>query len=84
MSEEIKKVIIPVAGLGTRFLPLSRAIPKDFFPLVDKPVIQYIIEEVKKSGIKGSKIWRRSQGFGIGKNAYKKKKRQDTERDERF
>jgi len=52
MSEEIKKVIIPVAGLGTRFLPLSRAIPKDFFPLVDKPVIQYIIEEVKNSGIK--------------------------------
>jgi len=52
MSEEIKKVIIPVAGLGTRFLPLSRAVPKNFFPLVDKPVIQYIIEEVKKSGIK--------------------------------
>lgn len=52
MPEEIKKVIIPVAGLGTRFLPLSKAISKDFFPLVDKPVIQYIIEEVKKSGIK--------------------------------
>jgi len=49
---EIKKVIIPVAGLGTRFLPLSRAVPKDFWPLVDKPIIQYIIEEVKKSGIK--------------------------------
>ncbi|MCX6720619.1 MAG: sugar phosphate nucleotidyltransferase [Candidatus Staskawiczbacteria bacterium] len=49
---EIKKIIIPVAGLGTRFLPLSRAISKDFFPLVDKPVIQYIIEEAKKSGIK--------------------------------
>jgi len=51
-QNEIKKIIIPVAGLGTRFLPLSRAVPKDFFPLVDKPVIQYIIEEVKKSGIK--------------------------------
>ena len=49
---EIKKVIIPVAGLGTRFLPLSKAVPKEFFPLVDKPIIQYIIEEVKKSGIK--------------------------------
>ncbi len=49
---EIKKAIIPVAGLGTRFLPLSRAVSKDFFPLVDKPVIQYIIEEVKKAGIK--------------------------------
>ena len=50
-QKEIKKVIIPVAGMGTRFLPLSRAVPKNFFPLVDKPVIQYIIEEVKKSGI---------------------------------
>jgi UTP--glucose-1-phosphate uridylyltransferase len=51
-QKEIKKVIIPIAGLGTRFLPLSRAISKEFFPLVDKPIIQYIIEEVKKSGIK--------------------------------
>lgn len=49
---EIKKVIIPLAGLGTRFLPMSRAVSKEFFPLVDKPIIQYIIEEVKKSGIK--------------------------------
>lgn len=48
---EIKKAIIPVAGLGTRFLPLSRAVPKEFFPLVDRPVIQYIVEEVKKSGM---------------------------------
>ena len=54
MDEEqpdIKKAIIPIAGMGTRFLPLSLAISKEFFPLVDKPVIQYIIEEVKKSGI---------------------------------
>ncbi len=50
-QKDIKKIIIPVAGLGTRFLPLSRQISKDFFPLVDKPIIQYIIEEVKKSGI---------------------------------
>jgi UTP--glucose-1-phosphate uridylyltransferase len=48
---EIKKAIIPTAGLGTRFLPLSKTVPKDFFPLVDKPIIQYIIEEVKNSGI---------------------------------
>jgi len=47
----IKKAIIPIAGLGTRFLPLSLAISKEFFPLVDKPIVQYIIEEVKKSGI---------------------------------
>jgi UTP--glucose-1-phosphate uridylyltransferase len=48
---EVKKAIIPVAGLGTRFLPLSLAVSKEFFPLVDKPVIQYIVEEVKKAGI---------------------------------
>ncbi len=54
MTEEnqINKVIIPIAGLGTRFLPLSLVISKEFFPLVDKPIVQYIIEEVKKSGIK--------------------------------
>ena len=41
-----------MAGLGTRFLPLSRVLSKEFFPLVDKPIIQYIVEEVKNSGIK--------------------------------
>lgn len=50
-QKEIKKAIIPVAGLGTRFLPLSKAVSKEFLPLVDKPVIQYIVEEIKKSGI---------------------------------
>jgi UTP--glucose-1-phosphate uridylyltransferase len=49
---EIKKAIIPVAGLGTRFLPMSRVLSKDLFPLVDKPIIQYIVEEAKNSGIK--------------------------------
>lgn len=48
----IKKAVIPVAGLGTRFLPLSKALPKELFPLVDKPAIQYIIEEAQASGIK--------------------------------
>ncbi len=48
---EIKKAIIPIAGLGTRFLPLSKAVPKELWPLVDKPVIQYIVEEAKLSGI---------------------------------
>ncbi len=50
-QKDIKKIIIPIAGLGTRFLPLSNVISKEFLPLVDKPVIQYIIEEVKNSGI---------------------------------
>ena len=52
MNTEIKKAIIPIAGLGTRFLPLSKVLSKEFFPLVDKPIIQNIIEEVKNSGIK--------------------------------
>jgi len=49
---KITKAIIPIAGLGTRFLPLSKVLPKELFPLVDKPVLQYIIEEVVNSGIK--------------------------------
>jgi UTP--glucose-1-phosphate uridylyltransferase len=52
MAQEIKKAIIPVAGLGTRFLPMSRVLSKDLFPLVDKPVVQYIVEEAINSGIK--------------------------------
>lgn len=48
---EIKKAIIPIAGLGTRFLPLSKVLTKEFFPLVDKPIIHYIVQEVKNSGI---------------------------------
>jgi UTP--glucose-1-phosphate uridylyltransferase len=49
--KKIKKAIIPVAGLGTRFLPLSKTVPKELFPLVDKPVLQYIVEEAVASGI---------------------------------
>jgi len=48
---EIKKAIIPIAGLGTRFLPLSKVLPKELWPLVDKPTLQYIIEEAYASGI---------------------------------
>jgi len=51
-EQEVKKAIIPVAGLATRFLPLSKAVPKELWPLVDKPVIQHIAEEVKEAGIK--------------------------------
>ncbi len=49
--DQIKKVVIPVAGLGTRFLPLSKVLPKEFWPLIDKPVVHYILEEAQKSGI---------------------------------
>lgn len=49
---EIKKAIIAVAGFGTRFLPATKAQPKEMLPIVDKPVVQFIVEEVVKSGIK--------------------------------
>ncbi len=48
---EVKKAIIPAAGLGTRFLPATKAQPKEMLPIVDKPTIQYIIEEAVASGI---------------------------------
>ncbi|QHS23500.1 UTP--glucose-1-phosphate uridylyltransferase GalU [Virgibacillus sp. MSP4-1] len=48
---KIKKAIIPAAGLGTRFLPVTKAMPKEMLPIVDKPTIQYIVEEAVKSGI---------------------------------
>ena len=47
----IKKAIIPAAGLGTRFLPATKALPKEMLPIVDKPTMQYIIEEAIASGI---------------------------------
>jgi UTP--glucose-1-phosphate uridylyltransferase len=48
---KIKKAIIPAAGLGTRFLPATKAMPKEMLPIVDKPTIQYIVEEAVASGI---------------------------------
>lgn len=50
-SGKIRKAIIPAAGLGTRFLPATKAQPKEMLPIVDKPAIQYIIEEAMQSGI---------------------------------
>jgi UTP--glucose-1-phosphate uridylyltransferase len=48
---KIKKVVIPAAGLGRRFYPLTRAQPKEMLPIVDKPVIHYVVEEAVKSGL---------------------------------
>jgi UTP--glucose-1-phosphate uridylyltransferase len=47
----IRKAVIPVAGLGTRFLPATKAIPKEMLTIVDRPTIQYIVEEAVASGI---------------------------------
>lgn len=49
---KIRKVVIPAAGFGTRFLPQTKAMPKEMLPVVDKPVIQYVVEEAVASGIK--------------------------------
>ena len=52
MSEfKVTKAVIPVAGLGTRFLPATKAMPKEMLPLIDKPVIQYVIEEAVAAGL---------------------------------
>jgi len=52
MSENrIKKAVFPVAGMGTRFLPATKATPKEMLPIVDKPLIQYAVEEAMAAGI---------------------------------
>ncbi|MBM3283653.1 UTP--glucose-1-phosphate uridylyltransferase [Candidatus Gottesmanbacteria bacterium] len=48
---KIRKAVIPAAGFGTRFLPQTKAMPKEMLPIVDKPVIQYVVEEIVASGI---------------------------------
>ena len=49
--KKIRKAVIPAAGMGTRVLPATKSMPKEMFPIVDKPAIQYIVEEAVKSGI---------------------------------
>ena len=48
---KVRKAVIPAAGLGTRFLPATKALAKEMLPIVDKPTIQFIVEEAKASGI---------------------------------
>jgi UTP--glucose-1-phosphate uridylyltransferase len=61
---QIRKAVFPAAGLGTRFLPATKAQPKEMLPLVDKPLIQYVVEEAVQSGIRNITII-----TGRGKNA---------------
>ncbi len=51
MNPPVRKAVIPAAGYGTRFLPIAKAVPKEMLPVVDKPVIQYVVEEAVQSGI---------------------------------
>jgi len=64
MPQRIRKAVFPAAGLGTRFLPATKASPKEMLPLVDKPLIQYVVEEAVASGIESVIIV-----TGRGKNA---------------
>src|SRR3990170_7074748 len=50
-KRRVRKAVIPAAGFGTRFLPQTKAMPKEMLPIVDKPVIQYVVEEAVDSGI---------------------------------
>lgn len=50
-NSHVRKAVIPAAGLGTRFLPSTKAIPKEMLPVVDKPAIQYVVEEAERAGI---------------------------------
>ena len=51
MSKPIRKAIFPVAGLGTRFLPATKAIPKEMLTVVDRPVVQHVVDEAREAGI---------------------------------
>jgi UTP--glucose-1-phosphate uridylyltransferase len=51
MVKPVRKAVVPAAGMGSRFLPISKAVPKEMLPIVDKPVIQYVVEEARASGI---------------------------------
>src|SRR5258707_14677158 len=51
MARQVRKAIFPVGGLGTRFLPATKALPKEMLPVVDKPLIQYAVDEARAAGI---------------------------------
>ena len=51
MTKKVRKAVFPVGGMGTRFLPATKAMPKEMLPIVDKPLIQYAVEEARDAGI---------------------------------
>lgn len=51
MNKPIRKAVFPVAGLGTRFLPATKAVPKELLPVVDRPLLQYAVDEAREAGI---------------------------------
>jgi UTP--glucose-1-phosphate uridylyltransferase len=69
--ENVTKVIIAVAGYGTRFLPATKCVPKEMLPIVDKPIIQYLVEEAVESGIKDVIIVTREKGQEVMEDHFK-------------
>jgi UTP--glucose-1-phosphate uridylyltransferase len=51
MNKPVRKAVFPVAGLGTRFLPATKAMPKEMLPVVDRPLIQHVVDEAREAGI---------------------------------
>ena len=51
MPKPVTKAVFPVGGLGTRFLPATKAMPKEMLPVVDKPLVQYVVDEAVKAGL---------------------------------
>jgi UTP--glucose-1-phosphate uridylyltransferase len=51
MRKPIRKAVLPVAGLGTRFLPATKAVPKEMLTVVDRPILQYVVDEAREAGI---------------------------------
>src|SRR3989344_1983670 len=51
VTKKVRKAVIPAAGFGTRFLPATKAQPKEILPIVDKPIIQYVVEQAVEAGI---------------------------------
>lgn len=64
-SQRVRKAVIAVAGYGTRFLPATKAVPKELLPIVDKPIVQYLVEEAVASGIDEIILVTRAGGGGI-------------------
>jgi len=64
-SQAVTKAVIPVAGLGTRFLPATKATPKEMLPVIDTPAIHYVVEEAVTAGIGDVRVRRMSLGGGV-------------------
>ncbi len=60
-KRKVRKAVFPVAGLGTRFLPATKAVPKEMLTVVDKPVIQYVVDEAMEAGIEHLDLCHRPQ-----------------------